>query len=460
MDTERSRSGSLSKKQRGVIIISIENIIMKRILIILNLVISASVFGQTYTLKKCIDVATKNNPTFQRAYLNAELANANTADAKARRLPQVQAFFAQGMNFGRSIDRFSNDYINQLYNSTYGSLQLGMPIYKGFQTRNLTESAKLLQQAETLNIEADRNQLSINLLKAYLDVLASKELLAAAKKQFENSQIQLSRQEKMMAAGTSGKLEQLQFSNQNAADQGSLIDAQYNHKISRLTLFQLMNIRPDDRIDFEAIIPLEIGQEVIIDVTTNPVELLPEYKSFSLQSLSFDRKIKANQAENLPQLNLSGNYSTFYASSNPEKTFFKQVNDTRNGSFSLNLSVPIFSKYQTSPRTQQLAVQKKILENTRKVKENVLHQDLETIKLMLTAFGERYKNASHQVEISKENLKLIELRIEAGTINPIEFSLAQANVEKAVSNQIQTKFRWILQKKLLEYYQTGTFDFL
>jgi outer membrane protein len=179
-----------------------------------------------------------------------------------------------------------------------------------------------------------------------------------------------------------------------------------------------------------------------------------------LQSLSFDRKIKANQAENLPELTLSGNYSTFYASSNPEKTFFKQVNDTRNGSFSLNLSVPIFSKFQTSPRTQQLAVQKKILENTRKVKENVLHQDLETIKLMLTAFGERYKNASQQVEISKENLKLVELRIEAGTVNPIEFSLAQANLEKAVSNQIQTKFRWILQKKLLEYYQTGTFDFL
>lgn len=433
---------------------------MKKLLIILSLVLSGATYGQTYTLKKCIDVATKNNPTFQRAYLNAELANANTAEAKARRLPQIQAFFAQGMNFGRSIDRFSNDYINQLYNSTYGNLQLGMPIYKGFQTRNLTESAKLLQQAETLNIEADRNQLSINLLKAYLDVLAAKELLAAAKKQLENSEIQLSRQEKMMSAGTSGKLEQLQFSNQTAADRGSLIDAQYNNQISRLTLFQLMNIRPDDKIDFEAIIPFEIGQETLIDFSTNPVEILPEYKSFSLQSLSFDRRIKANQAENLPEVSLSGNYSTFYASSNPERTFFQQVNDTRNGSFSLNLAIPIFSKFQNSPRTQQLAVQKKMLENTRKVKENGLHQDLETIKLMLTAFSERYKNASQQVDISKENLKLVELRIEAGTINPIEFSLAQANLEKAVSNQIQTKFRWILQKKLLGYYQSGTFDFL
>jgi outer membrane protein len=79
---------------------------------------------------------------------------------------------------------------------------------------------------------------------------------------------------------------------------------------------------------------------------------------------------------------------------------------------------------------------------------------------MLNAFGERYKNASQQVEISRENLNLVELRIEAGTINPIEFSLAQANLERAISNQIQAKFRWVLHKKLLAYYQTGEFDFL
>lgn len=433
---------------------------MKKLFIILSLVFTSNVFGQTYTLKKCVDLAIKNNPTFQRAYLNAELANANTAEAKARNLPQIQAFFAQGMNFGRSIDRFSNDYINQLYNSTYGNLQLGMPIYKGFQTKNLTESAKLLQQAEIQNIEADKNQLSVNLLKAYLDVLAAKELSAAAKKQLENSEIQLARQQKMMEAGTSGKLEALQFSNQAASDKGGLIDAQHNLQIARLTLFQLMNIKPNDDIEFESIIPYEIGQESINEITVNPVEFLPEYKSFDLQGQSFDRRIKANQAENSPELSLSGNYSTFYASSNPERTFFQQVNDTRNGSFSLNLAIPIFSKFQTSPRTQQLKIQKKMLDNTRKVRENTLQQDLESVKLMLNAFGERYKNASQQAEISKENLKLVELRIEAGTINPIEFSLAQANLEKAISNQIQTKFRWVLQKKLLGYYQTGEFDFL
>ncbi len=433
---------------------------MKKLFIILSLVFTGNVFGQTYTLKKCVDLAIKNNPTFQRAYLNAELANANTAEAKARNLPQIQAFFAQGMNFGRSIDRFSNDYINQLYNSTYGNIQLGMPIYKGFQTRNLTESAKLLQQAEIQNVEADKNQLSVNLLKAYLDVLAAKELSAAAKKQLENSEIQLARQQKMMEAGTSGKLEALQFSNQAASDKGGLIDAQYNLQIARLTLFQLVNIKPNDSIEFESIIPYEIGQESINEITVNPVEFLPEYKSFDLQGQSFDRRIKANQAENSPELSLSGNYSTFYASSNPERSFFQQVNDTRNGSFSLNLAIPIFSKFQTSPRTQQLKIQKKMLDNTRKVRENTLQQDLESVKLMLNAFGERYKNASQQAEISRENLKLVELRIEAGTINPIEFSLAQANLERAISNQIQTKFRWVLQKKLLEYYQTGEFDFL
>ena len=78
---------------------------------------------------------------------------------------------------------------------------------------------------------------------------------------------------------------------------------------------------------------------------------------------------------------------------------------------------------------------------------------------MLVAYSDRYKNAKNQVELSKENMKMVEMRMEAGTINPLEFTIAQGNMQKAISNQIQTKFRWILQKKILDFYQSGEFDF-
>ena len=327
---------------------------MKKLYIILGLVISGNVFGQTFTLKKCVEVATKNNPTYQKAFLNAEMANANIDAAKARKLPQTSVYFSQGMNFGRSIDRFSNDYINQLYNSTYGNIQLSMPIYKGFQRQYLTESAKILKDAETFNIESEKNRLSLTILKSYLDVLASQELLLASKKQAENSKLQLERQMKLLDAGISGKWELMQFKNQVAADEGALIDAQYNLQIARLTLFQLMNIKPDEKVEFENIIPFEIDQAFAYSGNSNPVDILPEFKSFELQKESFDKQIKANKAENMPDLSLSSYYSTFYASSNPERNFFQQVNDTRNGSVAMNLSIPLFSKFQTSPRTQQL----------------------------------------------------------------------------------------------------------
>lgn len=422
--------------------------------------ISQAVVAQNYTLKKCIEVATANNPTYKRAFLNAELASTNVDAAKARKLPQTQFGISQGMNFGRSIDRFSNDYINQLYNSTYGGLQLSMPVFKGFQRQYLLESSKFLEDAEKYNIDTEKNRLSFNILRAYLEVLATKEVVLASEKQLENSKIQLQRQEKQMAAGISGKLEQLQFANQVASSEGSVIDAKTNHKIARLALFQLMNQKPDDAIDFEPIILPNGDLSIDFEGNPNPASFLPEYKSLALQTQSFDKQIRANKAENMPEINLFGNYSTFYASSNPERNFFQQFNDTRNGSVSLNLSIPIFSKYLVQPRTQQLTIQKKIVENTIETNQNALRQEVETAKLMLGAFAERYNNSSKSVEISKENLKLVELRIEAGTINPIEFTLAQTNLERAVSDQIQSKYRWILQKKLLTFYQSGEFDFL
>lgn len=225
------------------------------------------------------------------------------------------------MNFGRSIDRFSNDYINQLYNSTYGGVQMNLPVFKGFQKQYLTESAQILQNAEAFNIETEGNRLSINILKAYLDVLATQELLEASKNQLENSRTQIARQEKMLDAGTSGKLELIQFKNQLAADEGSQIDAAYNHQIARLTLFQLMNIKPNENVVFEQIIPYEIGEEPLSNINGNPVEFLPEYKSLNLQSKSFEKLIKANKAENFPEINLFGQYATFYASTNSERSF-------------------------------------------------------------------------------------------------------------------------------------------
>lgn len=50
----------------------------------------------------------------------------------------------------------------------------------------MIESAQILHNAETYNIEAEENRLSIEILKAYLEVLATQELLNASKNQFEN----------------------------------------------------------------------------------------------------------------------------------------------------------------------------------------------------------------------------------------------------------------------------------
>lgn len=416
--------------------------------------------AQNYTLKKCIEVATANNPAYQKTFLTAEVAATNVDQAKARRLPQTQFSVSQGMNFGRSIDRFSNDYINQMYNSTYSGLQVSVPVFKGFQRQFLVESSKFLEEAEKLNIDTEKNRLTLNILKAYLEVLATKEMVQVAEKQLQNSRTQYDRQEKQLQAGITGKLEQVQFANQVAMNEGGLIEAKTSLQVARLALFQLMNIKPADNIEFES---LDLSESLgfgIIPEEKDPSLFLPEYKSLDIQSKSIDRQIKANNAEKMPEINLYGNYGTFYASSNPERTFIQQINDTRNGSVSLGINIPIFSGILIKPRTQQLKVQKRILENTVSQNKNLLNQELETAKLMLRAFQERLENAGRQVEISKENLHLVELRIEAGTINPLEFQVAQASLESAQATQIQSKYRLILQKKLLSFYYTGEFDFL
>ena len=80
---------------------------------------------QVYTLQQCIDSALANNIPVKQAGLRAEEAQVNWKQARMNLLPDLNASISHGVNSGRSIDPFTNTYVNQAINyATYG---LGSP---------------------------------------------------------------------------------------------------------------------------------------------------------------------------------------------------------------------------------------------------------------------------------------------------------------------------------------------
>lgn len=410
------------------------------------------------SLNECINIGLKNHPDYQNAVLNAELASNEVARAKSNWLPEMNIGMSQGTNIGRSIDRFTNAYINDLYNSTFAQASLQQSVFQSFRVRHLVDANELSKLSGEQLTEAMKNNLSIRIIQAYLQVLQAQELSKMADNQLVASTEQADLVQLQVDAGTLAARELLQIQTQKANDEFTAKSLKGQTMRAELGLLQLLNLENDQAIRIE-----QLDQNMTFDssLENNSLALnnLPEIKAADLQIRSFDSQLKSVKAQNLPSLFFFANYSTFYASSNPEESFFAQLNGARNGSISLGLNIPLFGKLQTSPQTQSLKIQQRIAQNQLRTTKLQVNQAYKTSLQNYEIALEQYKTAQKQAEIGQENLNAVVAQLEAGTINSSDYILARTNLERANSNLIQSKYGFMLEQKIIAFYQTGSWGF-
>ncbi len=86
------------------------------------------------SLKQCVDIAIANNLQVKQTELQMQTDYLTLKQSKDNRLPELSANANHGINQGRSIDPFTNSYINQ--NVGYGNYSLSAGL-------NLERSAPL-----------------------------------------------------------------------------------------------------------------------------------------------------------------------------------------------------------------------------------------------------------------------------------------------------------------------------
>lgn len=417
---------------------------------------------KSLTLRECTELLVKNNLNYRESQIQTQSATAQLQQFKAQQLPQLGAGAGQNLNFGRSIDRFTNTYIDEVYNTNFVGANAQVTLFQGFQIRNQIQQGTLLKEAASKNQEAVLNQQMLRLLQAYIQVLTTKALWDASQEQVGSSEQQVERVNKQVAAGTVGQNTLFEIKAQLANDQFDAVTARNNYQLARLSLFQLMNVAPDESISFQSVADastLSKPEFVAENVYDESVKFFPEIKSSELRLNSFDYQIKALKANLLPSLNLSSNYGAFYASSNAEPSYFKQLDATRNGSLQLSLNIPIMGRWQMRPRVASAQAQRLLGENQLNLNKQQLRQSIEQSIQQLNATYDRYLAAKSQVESLKANFGAAESRLAAGTAHIFEYTLAKANLARAEANAIRARYEYTLQYYIVDFYQKGKWEF-
>ena len=137
--------------------------------------------GGRLTLKQAVDIAIKNNLLINQADITAQRTRINLNQAWDYMLPTINGSMQQGISNGRSINPYTNQYVNsQVHFGSY-SLNGNLTIFSGLQLQNQVRQYKFLYEADKLSLQQQKDNITLSVLLAYLQVLSSRDLLDIAK---------------------------------------------------------------------------------------------------------------------------------------------------------------------------------------------------------------------------------------------------------------------------------------
>ncbi len=429
---------------------------MKKLLLFTGLLFSGYLQAQTpMTLKQAVDVAIRNNLTVRQNELLVETSENNLLQAKLALLPTAQAAASQSINYGRSIDPYTNGFVNEKLNSSAFSLSAGVTLFNGLYNQNFIKQNNLLMKAAEQDVRQAKDQVTITTILAYLQVLSSEDQVNLAEQQLEASKMQLERAVALVKAGNLAPYDEYTLGSQVANDQLSLVTMQGQLKLNRLAFWQTLN-NPQIPLDFklERLTPQgEMGYE---STATQVYELAEQnlgvIKAAQLRVKSFDHTIKMYRGLQYPLLSLNSYFSTRY-SSTANLTYGDQLGNNFNRYFSLDLAIPIFRSWIYKNRVQNAIVDKKRNEVQAQNVQIQVKQGIEQAYANLEVAKMRYDALESQVKNFDETLKSAESRFQAGTLNVVEYNIAKTNLDRARLNQIQARYDYLFRVKILDYYQ-------
>lgn len=444
---------------------------MKKLSIVVSLVFIAlfSSGQKRWTLEDCLNHAQQNNLDIKQAVLNVESSKKYLFQSKANLLPNLNSSVSESRSFGRRLDMVTNEILEDNTRSNNFGLSSSVSLFNGFQNINTIRKNNFEYLASRYDADQIANNVSVNIVTAYLQLLYSKEMVNVNKEKLALSQIQLDRISAMVEVGELPRGSLLETEAQFAQEELSLINSQNQLAISLLNIKQMLDLSGED--DFDIIDP-KIDPELTANfppstsIYEQALIVLPEVKSAMFRLKSAERGLAISQGGRSPRISLSASWGTAYSdarklftgfdeSNNPiyaDYPFEDQVIDNINKLLSLSVSLPIFNAWQVNNSIQQAKiVVKQSQYNLQKVK-NELRKTIEQAQSDAVAANKQFVASQKTVDALEEAFRYTETKYKVQLVNSYQFYDAKNKLFSAQNNLLQAKYDFIFKLKMLDFY--------
>lgn len=413
-------------------------------------------------LNKAVEIAIQNNLSVKSSEVNLSAAQLNFQQAKNNQLPGMSANIGQASSYGRSLNPFTNTYDPRNINYNNVGLNANVTIFNGGQLRNAIAQNDFNLKASAEDLQAIKENISLQVVLAYLNILNAEDQLTISKTQTEITKLQIERTQKLVNAGSVAMTNLLDLKAQLANEESNVVSFQSTLDINRLNLVQLLNDSAIQRVELERVqVPAPAANTLgvsISEVYRKAVEIQPLIKSADYKVLSAGKSVDVAKALLLPSLSLGGSWSANQSNA-LTTSYFEQLDNTQNKVVSLNLSIPIFSKLSNKTRISQANLQKVNAEIEANRARLTLRQNIEQAYVNMSNSAKKYEASVVQVAALEESFRASESKFNAGAIDFVSYSLQKTNLDKAKLTLVQNKYDFVFRTKILDYYQGKNLTF-
>ncbi len=482
---------------------------MKRVVLLQILFLSmlsqlyAQEASKQYSLQECVDIALEKNLRVKRSLYGIESSKINLLQSKMSFLPTLNGGSAYGQNYGRALNPVTNLFANRNSNTLNLQANSSLTLFNGLRLQNTFRQSIADYDASNEDFSKAKNDVIINVVTLYTNVIFNKELFGNAKYQLSSSEQQLDRIKRQVLAGALPKSNELNQEAQVATNEVNLINQENALNLSLLQLKQAMQL--PGSTPFDVTIPELETEDLVLEQTPEEVysialQTMPEIKSALLRVQSAQLGLKASKGNLYPRLSVNANATSNYASisdqaryaldadtppslstspigltkpSNEQVYSFvpstklisegynqrEQLKDNVFRSFSFQLSIPVFNGLQTRSAVQRAAINQELATISKQETENTLRQTIETAYNDAYSAAKSYTASLKQVNAREEAYRMNKQRFDLGALSYVEYQISENDLFQAKSDLTRAKYNFIFKKKVLDFYQGKTISY-
>ncbi|MEM1136069.1 MAG: TolC family protein [Bacteroidota bacterium] len=445
------------------------------------------------TLNDCIQIALENNIELNQQKLETANKKILLREQEQQLYPSINANGSHSYNWGRAIDPFTNQFTNNRRRTNNFSVSAQTTLFQSGKIKNTTAQSEIDYEAAKYNEEIVRQDIILNVVAAYLQILLVQEQVSVAKNQIERSVKQLEDAEEKFEVGILSKAEIIQLQAQKIADINNARNLQSDLTIAKLSLSQLLNVpfrndfsvyKPDslyvDLLDYETLTAQTLYSEIEAE--------RPEVVSAALNKEAANLGVKIAKAEYSPTLTVSGSLISGYSSTSSlrqvevldqydvigflendpstqvisteptqafnmsDYPFADQLDDNFSQSIALSLSIPIYNNRRAKSLVGRAKINQQSAELAEKQTLNQLREEIEGVFVDFQVSKNNYlsqkENLFYKETIYRNNLD----KYDVGLINAFEILQSQADLSQAESDYVRSKYEYVFNSKLIDFY--------